>query len=96
MSVFFAVVGSFLHTTLQRLKKTIETTQSKCNISSRMRCTIIDLLLLQVLLIADECNDVIHVVDVQDDRLTFSRFLAPGCPLLLQPTALNTDHRGRL
>ena len=61
-----------------------------------MRCTIIDLLLLQVLLIADECNDVIHVVDVQDDRLTFSRFLAPGCPLLLQPTALNTDHRGRL
>ena len=49
-----------------------------------------------MLLIADEYNDVIHVVDVQNDRLTFSRFLAPGCPLLLQPTALNTDHRGRL
>ena len=54
------------------------------------------ILLLQVLLIADESNDVIHVVDVQKDRLTFSRFLAPGCPLLLQPTALNTDHKGRL
>ena len=49
-----------------------------------------------MLLIADEINDVIHVVDVQNDRLTFSRFLTPGCPLLLQPTALNTDHRGRL
>ena len=53
-------------------------------------------LTLQVLLIADEFNDVIHVVDVQKERLTFSRFLDPGCPLLLQPTALNTDHRGRL
>ena len=49
-----------------------------------------------MLLIADEYNDVIHVVDVQNDRLTFFRFLDPGCPLLLQPTALNTDHGGRL
>nr|KAG5695460.1 hypothetical protein BaRGS_011302 [Batillaria attramentaria] len=50
----------------------------------------------EVLLVADELNDVIHVVNVQDGRLSFARYLAPGCPLLVQPTALNTDTRGRL
>ncbi|XP_070204796.1 uncharacterized protein [Littorina saxatilis] len=50
----------------------------------------------EMLLIADEHNDAIHVVDVQNDKLTFARFLCPGNPYLLQPTALNTDHKGRL
>ncbi|KAK7483390.1 hypothetical protein BaRGS_00025330 [Batillaria attramentaria] len=50
----------------------------------------------KVLLVADELNDAIHVVNVQDRRLSFARYLAPGCPLLVQPTALNTDTRGRL
>ncbi|KAK7481542.1 hypothetical protein BaRGS_00027191 [Batillaria attramentaria] len=50
----------------------------------------------EVLLVADELNDAIHVVNVQDGRLSFERYMAPGCPLLVQPTALNTDTRGRL
>ncbi|KAL8596884.1 hypothetical protein ACOMHN_065834 [Nucella lapillus] len=52
----------------------------------------------EVLLIADELNDAIHVVEVKDNgsTLTFSRYLAPGCPLLVQPTALNIDLKGRL
>ncbi|KAK7474363.1 hypothetical protein BaRGS_00034411 [Batillaria attramentaria] len=50
----------------------------------------------EVLLVADELNNAIHVVNVQDGRLSFARYLAPGCPLLVQPTALNTDTRGRL
>ena len=50
----------------------------------------------QVLLVSDEGNDAIHVVDVQNGALTFLRYLAPGCPLLVQPTALNTDIEGRL
>nr|KAG5693560.1 hypothetical protein BaRGS_011685 [Batillaria attramentaria] len=50
----------------------------------------------EVLLVADELNDAIHLVNVQDGRLSFARYLAPGCPLLVQPTALNTDTRGRL
>ncbi|KAK7485389.1 hypothetical protein BaRGS_00023337 [Batillaria attramentaria] len=50
----------------------------------------------EVLLVADELNDAIHVVNVQDRSLTFGRYLAPGCPLLVQPTALSSDARGRL
>ena len=50
----------------------------------------------QVLLVADTLNDAIHVVDGQNGRLELLRYLAPGCPLLLQPTALNTDTQGRL
>ena len=50
----------------------------------------------QVLLVADTLNDAIHVVDGQNGRLELLRYLAPGCPLLLQPTALNTDLLGRL
>nr|KAG5697257.1 hypothetical protein BaRGS_031253 [Batillaria attramentaria] len=63
----------------------------------------------EVLLVADELNDAIHVVDVQKRSpssfkrlrkcqydLSFARYLAPGCPLLVQPTALNIDTRGRL
>ena len=49
-----------------------------------------------MLLVSDEGNDAIHVVDVQSGALTFLRYLAPGCPLLVQPTALNTDIQGRL
>ena len=50
----------------------------------------------EVLLVTDELNDAIHVVEVQDGQLRFARYLAAGCPLLVQPTALNTDTRGRL
>ena len=50
----------------------------------------------QVLLVADELGDSIHVVNVQDDTMNFVRYLAPDCPLLVQPTALNVDHKGRL
>lgn len=49
-----------------------------------------------VLLVADEMNDAIHVVDFQGGALKFLRFLSPGCPLLVQPTALNVDVRNRL
>ena len=50
----------------------------------------------EVLLVADKLNDAIHVVNVQNGRLEFLRYLASGCPLLLRPTALNTDIQGRL
>ena len=52
----------------------------------------------QVLLVADEAGDCIHVLDVhQDDgAVRFLRYLAPGCSLLVQPTTLNVDHKGRL
>jgi hypothetical protein len=50
----------------------------------------------KMLLVADEANDVIHVVKVERSGLTFQRFLAPGCPSLVQPTALNVDVQGRL
>ena len=49
-----------------------------------------------VLLITDEVNNAIHVVNVQDDRMTFQRYLCAGCPLLVQPTAINVDVSGRL
>lgn len=47
-----------------------------------------------VLLVADEVNDAIHVVDVQTGK--FLRYLAPECPKVIQPTALNVDTTGRL
>ena len=50
----------------------------------------------EVLLVSDEGNDAIHVVNVQDGAMSFLRYLAPGCPLLVQLTALNTDTQGRL
>ena len=52
----------------------------------------------QVLLVADEAGDCIHVLDVhQDDGVVkFLRYLAPGCSLLVQPTTLNVDQKGRL
>eukprot|EP00916_Digyalum_oweni_P017694 GHVL01029074.1.p1 GENE.GHVL01029074.1~~GHVL01029074.1.p1 ORF type:complete len:571 (+),score=48.14 GHVL01029074.1:168-1880(+) len=50
----------------------------------------------EVLLVADEGTDTVRVLHVQGDELKFDRFLAPGCPLLVQPTALNTDSQGRL
>jgi hypothetical protein len=46
------------------------------------------------LLVADEGTDSIHVLRVQDAKLL--RYLAPGCPLVVQPTALNTDLTGQL
>jgi hypothetical protein len=49
-----------------------------------------------VLLVADEGTDSIHVLHVQDATLTFQEYMAPGWPLLVQPTALNTDHTGQL
>lgn len=46
----------------------------------------------EVLLVADELNDTIHMLRVgEEGKLIFARFIAPGCPLLLQPTALNKD-----
>ncbi|XP_070206350.1 uncharacterized protein [Littorina saxatilis] len=50
----------------------------------------------EVLLVADQGTDSVHVLHVQGDELKFDRYLAPGCPLLVQPTALNTDSQGRL
>ncbi|KAK7087233.1 uncharacterized protein [Littorina saxatilis] len=50
----------------------------------------------EVLLVADEGTDSVHVLHVRGDELKFDRYLAPGCPLLVQPTALNTDTQGRL
>jgi hypothetical protein len=50
----------------------------------------------ELLLVADEGTDSIHVLRVQDGTVNFLRYLAPGCPLLVQPTALNIDHTGQL
>ena len=50
----------------------------------------------RVLLVADEMNDAIHVVDYEGGALTFLRFLVPGCPFLVQPTALNIDVHNKL
>ena len=50
----------------------------------------------QVLLVTDELNDAIHVVQVEDGQMSFVRYLAPGCPLLIQPTAINVDVSGGL
>ena len=49
-----------------------------------------------VLLVSDELRDDIHVVRVQDRAMTFVRYLAPGCPVLIQPTAMTVDTLGRL
>ena len=49
-----------------------------------------------VLLVSDELCDAIHVVHVQDRVMTFLRYLAPGCPSLIQPTAMTVDVSGRL
>ncbi|KAK7088394.1 tripartite motif-containing protein 54-like [Littorina saxatilis] len=49
-----------------------------------------------VLLVTDEENDAIHVVDVSGGRLRFVRYLAPGCPWLIQPTAITVDASARL
>ncbi|XP_070204700.1 uncharacterized protein [Littorina saxatilis] len=49
-----------------------------------------------VLLVTDELNDTIHVVSVNRKKMTFLRYLAPGCPLLIQPTAITVDVDGRL
>ncbi|KAK7498256.1 hypothetical protein BaRGS_00010516 [Batillaria attramentaria] len=50
----------------------------------------------EVLLVADELNDAIHVVKTTSRSFEFDRYLAPGCPLLVRPTALNVDNKGRL
>ncbi|KAL8579592.1 hypothetical protein ACOMHN_025545 [Nucella lapillus] len=51
---------------------------------------------LDALLVADELNDVIHVVWQEGEELKFAGYVAAGDPLLIQPTALNTDLQGRL
>ena len=49
-----------------------------------------------VLFVSDELCEAIHVVHVQDGVMTFLCYLAPGCPSLIQPTAMNVDVSGRL
>ncbi|XP_070206235.1 uncharacterized protein [Littorina saxatilis] len=49
-----------------------------------------------VLLVTNEENDAIHVVDVSGGCLRFVRYLAPGCPWLIQPTAITVDVSARL
>eukprot|EP00745_Piridium_sociabile_P032610 TRINITY_DN55077_c0_g1_i1.p1 TRINITY_DN55077_c0_g1~~TRINITY_DN55077_c0_g1_i1.p1 ORF type:complete len:275 (-),score=28.99 TRINITY_DN55077_c0_g1_i1:69-893(-) len=49
-----------------------------------------------VLLVTDELNDAIHVVSVQGRAMRFLRHLCPGCPSLIQPTAITVDVRDRL
>ncbi|KAK7498195.1 hypothetical protein BaRGS_00010455 [Batillaria attramentaria] len=50
----------------------------------------------EVLLVADELNDAIHVVKTTSRSFEFDRYLSPGCPLLVRPTALNVDNKGCL
>ncbi|XP_070203806.1 uncharacterized protein [Littorina saxatilis] len=58
----------------------------------------------EVVLIADEGMDCIHVAELFEvmgasgpvTGIRFERSLAPGCPLVVQPTALNIDSRDRL
>ncbi|KAK7088390.1 uncharacterized protein [Littorina saxatilis] len=50
----------------------------------------------QVLLVTDELNDCIHVVRVQPGSLSKIPFLTPGCPSLVQPTAMAVDVYARL
>ncbi|KAK7104578.1 uncharacterized protein [Littorina saxatilis] len=50
----------------------------------------------EVLLIADEINDAIHVVHVRPEELEFTGYLCAGHPLLVQPTALTVDSRNRV
>ena len=49
-----------------------------------------------VLLVSDELRDAIQLVRVKDGAMTFVRYLAPGCPVLIQPTAMTVDTLGRL
>lgn len=49
-----------------------------------------------VLLVADEANDMIHVVNVEGDRLVFLRYLALGSCMLFQPIDLHVDLSNRL
>ncbi|XP_076466495.1 uncharacterized protein LOC143297856 [Babylonia areolata] len=48
-----------------------------------------------VLLVADELNDTIHIVQQESGQLVFRDYLAAGNPLITQPTALNI-HKGSL
>jgi hypothetical protein len=50
----------------------------------------------QLLLVADEASDAIHVVQVTETSMTFLHFLDTGVPSLVRPTALNVDILGRL
>ena len=50
-----------------------------------------------MLLVADEVNDGIAVLEYKGGGgMELLRWLAPGCPLLVQPTALNVDVFQRL
>jgi hypothetical protein len=50
----------------------------------------------EMLLIADEANNAIHVVRVEKHKLTFVRYLIRQTRLVHQPTAMNVDTVGRL
>lgn len=50
----------------------------------------------QVLLVADEANDVVHVVQVSERKLVFQRYLALGHVAFFKPVCLNVDIRNHL
>ena len=50
----------------------------------------------EVLLVADEMNDAIHIVGLKSTPLKLLGYLAPGSPLIRNPTALNTDEKMQL
>ena len=50
----------------------------------------------EYLLVADELNDALHVLHVQEGTLVFVRYLAVACSTVVQPTAVNVDVHGRL
>ena len=48
------------------------------------------------LLVADPQNDCVHIVNIEDDKCRFERYLAAGSDDLVRPTALNTDDQGNV
>jgi hypothetical protein len=50
----------------------------------------------QLLLVADEASDAVHVVQVTETSMTFLHCLDTGVPSLVRPSALNVDILGRL
>ena len=48
------------------------------------------------LLVADQQNDCVHIVNIEDDRCRFERYLAAGNRHLVRPTALDIDGQGNV
>ena len=48
------------------------------------------------LLVADPQNDCVHVVNIEDNRCHFERYLAAGSGDLVRPTAFDTDDDGNV